>query len=79
MLALAELKRWQSFYLFDAQDGQHFNSTFAWFCRENKIFGKKGQTMASILTLQHIYIYTHSARERERERVTILIRQHLRL
>ena len=53
MFNVVELKCWP---FFDAEDGQHFNSTFVWFCGGNKIF-EKNQQLDSILTLQHIYIY----------------------
>ena len=46
-------------YFFVA-DGQHFNVKNAWFCRENKNFEKKqAPNLASMLTLQHIFIYIY--------------------
>ena len=43
MLARVKLKCWPNYInmVFGAEDGQHFNSKTAWFCRDNKIFEKK--------------------------------------
>ena len=60
MLAEVELKCWPIFCVFwGPLHGQHFNSTVAWFCREERGGDKKpklGQHLTQIKNI-HIYIY----------------------